>query len=270
MADQQIDRNILLAYVDGTLDDPQRRQIEALLSSNPTLRAEVDSLARLQRRLRDTLRSIDQTALSPTTTWLNVSRRTIHRGATRGGTSGLGRNLAMLGLLGGVMVLLIGLLGGGAARLPGGTGGQQLAADVLPPPTLTATATPAPTSSGSPLQMHALPAGEDRNTLHLRQAGQIARAFFDAYNRQDLAGVLAMLASRATYQDCDPGDDASVPDHPDTTAAGPHRSIACRSAAACGDYAQVSIRGAGVSGDTAPACSCFSCVFLNASSLMRT
>jgi hypothetical protein len=121
----------------------------------------------------------------------------------------------MAGVFLSITIVLTGLLRGGG--LQSGTGGQPAVAEVVSTVEPTATATAVPTTA----PINSPSAGQDRDTLQLRGSGPIVpaattapprpaaleqsaalvNAFFDAYNRQDVAGVLAVL-DPIDYTDC--------------------------------------------------------------------
>ncbi len=115
MSFSEIDDDLLLAYADGELSDARRAEVEALLADAPELRADLDRLRRLQRRLRATLAAADTLPPPPARVWANVARRA-ERDHWRWLGPAFGAAACLLIVLG--IGALIGLKGGRPAAGP--------------------------------------------------------------------------------------------------------------------------------------------------------
>lgn len=71
----EINDELLLSYVDGALDPSQRAEVDTLLDTTPELRAEVEALRRMQRRLGATLKTVDLLPGPGPGVWTTIYRR---------------------------------------------------------------------------------------------------------------------------------------------------------------------------------------------------
>lgn len=198
-----IDRDTLLDYVDGTLSHHQRRRVDDLLATSPELRAEVEALHRLRRRIRTTLGNVDQQPGRHPTGWAEISRRTIYRNAPRRRVYRTVRAAALFGLLGLVVLLFMNLLRHSYYDATAGIDGLEVVLEemtALPSPVSTVQPTPfaiitMPSPTNSPI------ATPGRSKPPAPRSAPILRAFFEAYNRHDVAAVIALL-DPIDYTDC--------------------------------------------------------------------
>ena len=123
------DRATLVAYLDGELDEDAVRQVEARISQDPTVRAEVESM----KRTWELLDYLPRAEPSPTFTHRTVSLVTgEHRAAPAGAAAAAA--LAARGRVGGGRRSLAGARRLRRHHLPGAARADRRGADPRPAP----------------------------------------------------------------------------------------------------------------------------------------
>jgi anti-sigma factor RsiW len=120
------DRATLVAYLDGELDEEAARQVEARISQDPTVRAEVESM----RRTWDLLDYLPRTEASPTFTHRTVGLVTAERLASLKSRGRRRRWLLGAGWAAAVLVAALAGFGGVTLLTPHEPTEEELARDL--------------------------------------------------------------------------------------------------------------------------------------------